>query len=280
MFLFCLCLSVDVVGGAVSCKGGAHASFQPCQHELWCVLSFFRPCQISMYAFVCSGMTMKCLRFCWRDGDREELEKRKRGADVRRSPLRSPGPRPTGSGLKCGGRPIIMQASPLHRRDVIHEVSNNCPGPAPSGGTGSCLFLHCHHYRYPDTRPDHLLSTGHARVWCRRLDFYEKEEETNWKSGADRLPRFSGLPLALSLGFPLAPCHLAAGTTMASLQKTLFSSASRTASSRLQFATRRRTLPISIPRILQVRPSARFASTMAPKVRFLPKTFLSYPSPN
>lgn len=54
-FCFVYVLSVDVVGGAVSCKGGAHASFQPCQHGLWCVLSFFRPCQISMYAFVCSG---------------------------------------------------------------------------------------------------------------------------------------------------------------------------------------------------------------------------------
>ena len=141
------------------------------------------------------------------------------------------------------------------------------PSSASFGDTGSRLFAHRH--RHPDTRPDHLPSIGHASVWCRRLDplsTKKKRKRTN-QLDQDPFPRFSGY---LSRVPRLPACRLppGGGTTMASLQKTLFS-ASRTASSRLQFATRRRTLPISIPRILQVHPSTRFASTMAPKVRCL-----------
>lgn len=121
--------------------------------------------------------------------------------------------------LRPQSRPSPHRKRPEMRRSSDHHASFPPPpprrhprgqqrlsGPAPSGGTGSCLFLHCHHHRHPDTRPDHLLSPGHARVWCRRLDIYEKEEEeTNWKSGADspaspdhisRCPSASRLPLA------------------------------------------------------------------------------------
>lgn len=103
-----------------------------------------------------------------------------------------------------------MQASPLHRRDVIHEVSNDCPAqlhpavpaavcfslpsPSPSRHTSGPPAVH---------RPCKSVVSSSRPFLCKEQD--QEEEETNWKSRENspaspdhisRCPSASRLPLA------------------------------------------------------------------------------------